>query len=201
VPQTVTRFAEIREAQALRGHRVRRLSDLLPLIMPLLAGGMERSMNLAEAMEARGFSRGRGSSAPATIKPIVSQVGLAAGLGLILVGSAWQAVVPKTPLAGWAIVALGAALLALTLKTMGSGTRRSRYRRSVWQEQDTLLAAISVGLIAFLITYRVMLPTALLYYPFPRIYAPDFDVVIAIGLLALAAPVFASWAIHDRKRT
>ena len=57
------------------------------------------------------------------------------------------------------------------------------------------------GLIAFLITYRVMLPTALLYYPFPRIYAPDFDVVIAIGLLALAAPVFASWAIHDRKRT
>src|SRR5439155_1150380 len=83
--------------------------------------------------------------------------------------------VPKTPLAGWAIVALGAALLALTLKTMGSGTRRSRYRRSVWQEQDTLLAATSVGLIAFLITYRVMLPTALLYYPFPRIYAPDFD--------------------------
>ena len=59
VPQTVTRFAEIREAQTLRGHKVRRVGDLLPLIVPLLAGGMERSMNFAEAMEARGFSRDR----------------------------------------------------------------------------------------------------------------------------------------------
>ena len=57
VPQTVTRFTEIREAQALRGHRVRRIGDLLPLIIPLLAGGMERSMDLAEAMEARGYGR------------------------------------------------------------------------------------------------------------------------------------------------
>ena len=43
--------------------------------MPLLAGGMERSMDLAEAMEARGFSRGPATSR--ATRPIVVQAGLA----------------------------------------------------------------------------------------------------------------------------
>ena len=77
VPQTVERWGEIREAQSLRGHHVRRATDLLPLVMPLLAGGMERSMNLAEAMEARGFSR---STARRTLPPLLVQLGLAGGL-------------------------------------------------------------------------------------------------------------------------
>ncbi|MFL5731974.1 MAG: energy-coupling factor transporter transmembrane component T [Chloroflexia bacterium] len=187
VPQTVTRFTEIREAQALRGHRVRRIGDLLPLIMPLLAGGMERSMDLAEAMEARGFSRGPATSRPA--RPAVVQSGLAAGLGLVLAGSAWPAFVPALGYTGWAAALAGLGLLAFTLRAAGAGARRTHYRRGVWRERDTLLAAASVGLIGFLLTYRILLPASLIYYPFPSIYPPPFDPVIGLALLSLGAPV------------
>lgn len=56
VPSTVRQFGEIRAAQAIRGHRVRGVRSWLPLIMPLLIGGLERALQLAEAMVARGFA-------------------------------------------------------------------------------------------------------------------------------------------------
>ncbi len=56
VPTTLRQFQQIREAQAVRGHRVRGLRGWLPLFMPLLVGGLERALQLAEAMTARGFA-------------------------------------------------------------------------------------------------------------------------------------------------
>ncbi len=55
VPQMVLSAKEIRQAQRIRGHRFRGIRDLLPLVMPLLANGLERAIQLAETMEARGF--------------------------------------------------------------------------------------------------------------------------------------------------
>ncbi len=119
VPQTVIRFAEIREAQALRGHRVRRIGDLVPLVMPLLAGGMERSMNLAEAMESRGFSRP--SAAGRRVPPLVVQLGLTFGLAFVLVGSTLFAFAPDMPWLAWLLIAAG-----LLFITHHAASRRGR---------------------------------------------------------------------------
>lgn len=188
VPQTVTRFAEIREAQALRGHRVRRISDLLPIIMPLLAGGMERSMNLAEAMEARGFSRNPPGTRP--LPPIIVQLGTAGGLGLVMVGGALLAFFALLPLIGWSTILAGLALISMTLRAVSLRSRRTRYRRSVWRDRDTLLAAPSLGIAAILLMYRVVAPGALVYDPLSRlrIYMPPFDPVLALALAALVVP-------------
>lgn len=189
VPQTVTRFVEIREAQALRGHRLRRASDLIPLVIPLLAGGMERSVNLAEAMEARGFSRtsasGRG------LPPLAVQLGLAGGLGLILAGGALLVFLADMPWVGWLCIAGGATLVALTLWRVGRGVRRTRYRRGKWYDRDTVLAAVSLAISLVLLTYKLLAPGVLIYNPLARlrIYVPGFDPVIAVALLALAVPV------------
>src|SRR4030043_1151670 len=56
LPTTMRQFQQIREAQAGRGHQMRKLRDWLPLLMPLLVGGLEHAMQLAEAMTARGFA-------------------------------------------------------------------------------------------------------------------------------------------------
>lgn len=56
-PGLVRSYQEIREAQAVRGHRSRGLRDLVPLVVPLLGQSLERGLTLAEAMEARGFGR------------------------------------------------------------------------------------------------------------------------------------------------
>ena len=188
VPQTITRFTEIREAQALRGHRVRRVGDLIPIIIPLLAGGMERSMNLAEAMEARGFSR----HAPGTRKlpPILVQSGVATGLGLTLAGASFLAFFSDTPLIGWSTIIVGVALMGLTLWAVSARSRRTRYRRSVWRDMDTLLLMPSLGITGILLLYKVTAPGVLIYDPLSklRMYFPPFDPVLALTLLSLAAP-------------
>ena len=56
LPQTIAALGEVREAQAVRGHVPGRgLRDLPPLVVPVLALGLERAIALAEAMAARGF--------------------------------------------------------------------------------------------------------------------------------------------------
>src|SRR4030043_448637 len=59
LPTTLRQLRQIREAQAVRGHQVRSLRDWLPLLMPLLVGGLEHAMQMAEAMTARGFASPR----------------------------------------------------------------------------------------------------------------------------------------------
>lgn len=198
VPQTITRFTEIREAQALRGHRVRRVGDLVPIIIPLLAGGMERSMNLAEAMEARGFSR----HAPGARKlpPILAQSGVAAGLGLTMSGAAFLAFFSRTPLMGWSTIIAGVATIAATLWMVSAGSRRTRYRRSVWRDLDTLLLVPSLAIMGILLLYKVTVPGALVYDPLSRLrmYAPPFDPVLALTLLALAVPALV---LRGHRRT
>lgn len=188
VPQTITRFTEIREAQALRGHRVRRVGDLIPIIIPLLAGGMERSMNLAEAMEARGFSR----HAPGTRKlaPILVQSGVMSGLGLAMTGAAFLAFFSHTPLIGWSTIVAGVALMGLTLWAVSARSKRTRYRRSVWRDMDTLLLVPSLSITGILLLYKVTVPGALIYDPLSRLrmYVPPFDVVLALTLFSLAVP-------------
>ena len=55
LPRTTAALAEIREAQMARGYRPRGIRDAAPLVIPLLAGGLERAMITAEALEARAF--------------------------------------------------------------------------------------------------------------------------------------------------
>lgn len=61
LPQTIAALSEVREAQAVRGHSPQRgprggpVGSMLPLVVPVLALGLERAIALAEAMAARGF--------------------------------------------------------------------------------------------------------------------------------------------------
>ncbi len=185
VPQTIERWSEIREAQSLRGHRVRRVTDLLPLVMPLLAGGMERSMNLAEAMESRGFSR---SSAKRTLSPLLVQLGLAGGLAVTLAGTAMFALLPGVPLLAWLLTITGIALVGFTLWAVGAGTTRTRYRRSVWRAQDTPLTICSLGILAVLLVFKMLAPSLLSYTPFLRVSIPSFDPITALVICALVVP-------------
>ena len=57
VPQTVRSFHQVREAQAIRGHRLRGVRDLTALLVPLMTDSLEKAVQLAEAMEARGYGK------------------------------------------------------------------------------------------------------------------------------------------------
>ncbi len=72
---------------ALRGRRV----ELGPvrLLSPLLAGSLERGLNLAEAMEARGYGRAGGTRAPRSPWRLRDRLALAAVPLIVAVGALW----------------------------------------------------------------------------------------------------------------
>lgn len=59
LPQLVTSIARIREAQRLRGQKTRGLLSWRRIALPLLEDSLSRSLELAAAMDARGYGHSR----------------------------------------------------------------------------------------------------------------------------------------------
>lgn len=57
LPALAASAREVREAQRMRGVRVRGLRSAVPVIVPVLAGALERAFLLAESLHTRGFDR------------------------------------------------------------------------------------------------------------------------------------------------
>lgn len=179
VPFTLRHFQQIREAQAVRGLRVRGLRDWVPLFMPLLIGGMERGLGLAEAMTARGFAA---TNEP---MPTLHRATLVAGLALVLGGWLWE--LGWGADAGYALMLLGVALVAGILWRMGRRAPHTLYRHEPWRARDWAMVAAAI-----VVLFPLFLPVAarlsLYYYPYPALTAPLFDPAIALSMLALLAP-------------
>lgn len=197
VPSTLVQFEQIREAQSMRGHQVRGLRDWLPLFLPLLVGGLERALQLAEAMTARGFGslgaaeagRGQGDGLRAALA-----VGLAALLAGVLLLLFWQ-----QRWLGWGMLALGGGLIALALVGQGRRVRRTVYRREAWTRQDSLVAGLAI-----LVGVAYVLPgsrAALAYTPYPQIMLPAVQGTLGLATLLLAAPAVMLWRQTERQQT
>jgi energy-coupling factor transporter transmembrane protein EcfT len=78
-------------AEAVRGRGVRLAGarGYAMLLSPLVAGSLERSSMLAEAMEARGFGRGRPTRAPRPSWSRRDRLALPLAAALVLVGALW----------------------------------------------------------------------------------------------------------------
>lgn len=197
IPQMVSSLQGIREAQAIRGHRFRGLRDLLPMFVPLLTGGLERAIQLAESMEARGF----GSTAQATSPK--RELAHKALIPLALFGLLAGAFCYRYFVAGrWAgaLLILGSILLlAGNLWTMGRHVKRSHYRRELWRRRDTAVTTATVMSMALIAVVWLAQGESLLFYPYPRFYLPSFNPLAGLAPLALVVPVLL--APQGRRRS
>ena len=198
VPQMVLSAKEIRQAQRIRGHRFRGLRDLLPLLIPLLANGLERAIQLAETMEARGFG--------STVNPlshrqaILSQVGTLVALVGLLVGLVMLAFLPGGNTWGWVLTGLGTAGLVAILGLQGRRVHRTRYRRPRWQARDTAIVLTSAVVIAVVMVARQLTPETLYYSPYPpNPLLPPFNPWIGAALLLLTLPALVAPRPATRK--
>lgn len=196
VPQMVAAGREIREAQAIRGHRFRGLRDLLPLFVPLLTGGLERAVGLAESMEARGFGGNvRAVSAP---EELLTKLGTLTALLLALAGVFWYGYFAPTQAIGLALMGLGAALLVCIFWRLGCRVARTRYRRDVWRRRDMVLALASLTLAGGLLAVWLARPALLHYSPYPpHPLWPGFSVGPGLLILLVAAPALLFGNSHD----
>ena len=181
-PQTVIAWSEIREAQRLRGHKVKGLRDTLPLFVSLLSYGLDRAIRLAESMDARGFG-GRILVAEAREGWLI-RLSAVLGLMLLLGGLVAKSYYRSLPWAGLGLLIAGALLLGFSLWRGGRRVKRSRYRRWLWRPRDTMLAAGSGALLAAVLLLSWLRPMTLFYYPYPPYdILPDFNILP--GLLFL----------------
>jgi len=187
IPQTTRSLARIREAQAVRGHRVRGLRDWLPIVVPLLVSGLERSMGLAEAMVARGYG-----AVSDRAQPLRTQGLLALGLFLLLGG--WLALLflPSWRWAAWGVMGVGAALIVGVIWMAGRNVSHTTYRARRWTARDTF-AVLGCGLtLAVVLLPLPLVGRSTLYYaPYPRLAMPLFDPFVGLGLLGLLVPALA----------
>ena len=188
VPQMVVAQREIREAQALRGHRFRGIRDLPPLFIALLTEGLERSITLAESMDARGFG-GQPSEHPGRQELLLKSI-IALAL-VVLAGGAFAVSYFPDKTVGRATMAAGGLLLVGALWMVGQNVHRSRYRRDLWQPRDTLVAAASTVTALVIVAAWLAERAALVFYPFPRLYWPAFNPLIGLALLLIATPALA----------
>jgi energy-coupling factor transport system permease protein len=89
VPTLERDAAGLVEALRGRGLEVRGLRGRARLLSPLLAGSLERSLNLAEAMEARGFGRPGRTRVPAPPWTRLDRAALVLAVGAVSVGALW----------------------------------------------------------------------------------------------------------------
>jgi energy-coupling factor transport system permease protein len=184
IPQMMYHLDEIRDAQAVRGHRMRGLRDWLPVILPLLTGGLERAIGLAEAMVARGY--GALSNRRHSLR---TQMFLLVGLMGVLVGWLAFLLLPQWRLAAVSGMIASGGLIAGLLWQTGRSIPHTSYRMHRWTLCDSLIV---LGCCVTLVSMFAPLPfvnrKALYYSPYPRLSPPPFDAVAGVGLFGLLVP-------------
>ena len=181
VPETHRHWQKIRDAQAIRGHQIRGWRDWQPILIPLLVGGMERAMSLAEAMVSRGYG-----ATSETRQPILVQGLLLLGLGTAFTGwllSFWLG------WSGWVLMASGVLILLMLVWALGGGHKTVRYeaRHWGWRESVVVITAVFPTLL-LLIPWPFVEQSSLAYSPYPQLALPPFNVAIGLALMLLAVP-------------
>jgi energy-coupling factor transport system permease protein len=77
------------EALRGRGLVVKGVRGRARLISPLVAGSLERSLNLAESMEARGFGRPGRTRAPSPPWTALDRLAIVAAVAVVVIGALW----------------------------------------------------------------------------------------------------------------
>jgi energy-coupling factor transport system permease protein len=146
-----------------------------------MTDSLEKAVQLAEAMEARGYGQ------KPQISNLKSQALMVGGLSGILVG--WLVEAYWRNGIGWAIIGASAVALIMGVRMASShASRTTHYRRQAWSARDTLLVAFSTVPLAAVVAVALLDPQVLAFYPYPRVMLPPFDVRLGLCLALLGAP-------------
>ena len=200
-PQLVSDAARVRAAHRLRGQTSSGVRSLARLAMPVLEGALERSVDLAAAMDARGYGR---TSDTDRVSRRVTGVLVFGGLLGVCVGV--YGLLDATA-SGW----LGTPTLVLSLAAAGAGlnvggrrTGRTKYRPDPWALPEWLVsgsgvvAALAVFVDVHLHPADFFLASVTDVPPVPLLACAGILVALLPAFVAPPLPVAASPASGSR---
>jgi energy-coupling factor transport system permease protein len=177
-PQLVGDVARVRTARRLRGRPDRGLRALAGSVMPVLEGALERAVDLAAAMDARGYGR----TGPVSRRLRLTSVSL---LLLALVGitlGVYALLDAGTP-GALALPLLGIGVAAGVVGMLLAGRRsiRTRYRPDPWALPEWLTAISGLVPATALIALSLTDPRSLLGQTSPLTW-PSLPVAAALAI-------------------
>lgn len=180
-PQLVTDAARVRSAARLRGSR-RGVRQFGRLAMPIVEGALERSVDLAAAMDARGYGRTTGTD-PAERRltaglVLAGSFGLMVGLYGLLTAHGY----------GVPVLAAGGLLGVVGLRVGGRRSGRTRYRPDPWALPELVVVGCGVAAATLMFVTAARSPQ-LLALASPT-DAPPVPLLACLGILAGALPAF-----------
>jgi energy-coupling factor transport system permease protein len=187
-PQLVRSAGRVREARRLRGRTGRGLAALRGVAVPVLEGAMERSLQLAAAMDSRGY--GRRAAVPAPVRRMTATLtlggllGVCAGVyGLLDAGS--------PPVLGLPLLTGGLAMAGTGMLVAGRRVQRSRYRPDPWQWPEWLTTASGLAAAGTTMAAALIDPTALMA-PTTPLQWPALPLLPVAGVLVALLPAFVA---------
>jgi energy-coupling factor transport system permease protein len=189
-PQAVIELSRVRESRRLRGRPVRGAAFVRGLALPVLEGGLDRSVALAASMDARGYGRHRAVSARAR------RLGAAAmitGLLAVAVGLYGVADAGAPGAMGLPLVAVGASALAAALFAGGRRSVRTRYRPDPWRLPEWVVSASGLAALGgMVLAGRLPGGAAALDPPTTPLHWPGVPAVAVVGILLALLPAVAA---------
>jgi energy-coupling factor transport system permease protein len=185
-PQSVVALARVRRARRLRGRGDRGLRAVRGMAVPVLEDALERSVDLAAAMDARGFGRRgnvpRRGRLTATTLTVVGLLSICAGsYGLLATGAPAALGIPLL-LAG-----TGIAVAGFAVGNRASG--RTRYRPDLWRLPEWSVAACGVVVATAYVVVAHQDPASLDAISQP-LRTPDLPWALAVATFVAALPAW-----------
>jgi energy-coupling factor transport system permease protein len=187
-PELILSIGVVRQARRQRGIPVRGLRGMRGVAVPVLESALDRSLQLATSMDARGYGRrislGRGSRWFAS--------GATTG-GLLLIAVGLYGVIDSGSLFGLGlpIMAVAGVLCGVGLALGGRRSARSRYRPDPWRQPEWVVAGSGIAaLVAMIVAHVLDAPG--LTVSFTPLAFPSIPLLPVVGILAAAVPVFAA---------
>lgn len=142
-PQMVTDVGRVRRARRLRGRTDRGPRAVVGVALPVLEAALDRSLQLAAAMDSRGY--GRTAGVPAATRRLTSALVLGGLCGAVLGAygllDGGSPTVAGVAVLGLPLLLLGTAAAVGGLVVGGRRTVRSRYRPDPWVLPEWLVSA------------------------------------------------------------
>lgn len=141
IPQSVAAFGRIRDARRLRGRPGSGPRAIRSIALAVLEGALERSVDLAAAMDARGFGRhGATSSRARHLTTALTLTGL-----VLVLSSSYGLLDPSAPTAaGVPLLLAGVACAASGLVVGHRRGSRSTYRPDTWRVAEWVVLGCGV---------------------------------------------------------
>lgn len=184
IPSIQQRAQEIKEAQMIRGNPMKKISDWLPLFIPLLVTSLENAFLLSESMTSRGFySRKNAPPQEYTLIGII--------IAVFTVFSGWILRLYSYPqIISIIFYFTGGIVLLSTLTIASRRLKVTRFNQETWTRSDILM---TITLIALTCTWLILNLsqniTSFIYSPYPGIHQPEVQMTGVLLSTASLLPV------------